>query len=218
MATAKKSTTTTRTRKLSDPDPRRRLQDKEVRRKFLTILSTCGSRAAAAAALGFHADTVGREMERDGRFRASVEMNERRFEAAMLREHARHEKKDFRAIEWRLERKFPDDYGKRDPDTVTPEMLAGAVNSVLLSILSVIPSEHHPDVLRVAQEKLQQIAKQGEDFTDPFADDETTKPATADSASTPSTSPATSVPPSPATILPPASQEADDVASPRAKE
>jgi hypothetical protein len=172
MSTAKPITP--RSRKPTDPDPRRRLQAKDMRKKFFLLLEKNGSRAASAAALGFHESTVAREMKRDGRFRANVEMCLRRFEGLLLKEHNKHEKKDFRAIEWRLERMFPDDYGKRDPGYATPEMLVELADRLLLKLMEVVPKEYHLSMMAVSSNLKTdpcEVGGMGLDLAEPFDDE-----------------------------------------------
>lgn len=128
------------------------LSDPETRKKLMETIEECGWVGTAANSLGISRRAVQREMERDEEFRRDVKAATAKWQAKRLGWHARLAKGDARAAEWELERQDPEQFAHRDPESVTPEMLATAISGLVLKITRIVPAKFHEKIIEATAE------------------------------------------------------------------
>jgi hypothetical protein len=121
------------------PGGPRKLADPAVREELLQLLRSGCSRADAAAYIGVNQQTVRNEIKRDPVFAAAVKRATLSGKVLMVKRFAKGSKDDWRAAAEFLARKWPDEWGKKTPDSVTPEMLASVVTRIAAAMFPHIP-------------------------------------------------------------------------------
>jgi IS30 family transposase len=120
-----------------------RFFDEKKRESVLQMLRLGLSRRSAAQCVGCHVQTIYNEMARCSTFRAEVMQAESGFES---RHRARVEKASeeaarWRASAWALERKFPDEYMPRLPNTISPAQVERMLGQFAEVLIAEIPDE-----------------------------------------------------------------------------
>ena len=115
------------------------LLDDGKKREILAILAVGGSRRTAAGYVGCAVSTIQSTACRDAEFGRAIRHAEHQSELAYLKNIQTAAKKEqhWRAAAWALERKNPNEYGRRKPDVLTPEQ----VKSVLAQLAEIVLSE-----------------------------------------------------------------------------
>ena len=122
----------------------------------------------AARIAGIDRDVVYKERDRNPEFAAKIDaaMDADEFEA--LESVRKHQKDDWRAAAWSLERKQWRRYGRRDPVAATPEMLHQVAGKIVERLLEFIPEKRRAEAAATIQKDLQRQISQ----FDPGAHDE----------------------------------------------
>ncbi len=113
--------------------------DDGKKREILAILAVGGSRRTAAGYVGCAVSTIQSTARRDAEFGQAIRHAEHQSELAYLKNIQTAAKKEqhWRAAAWALERKNPNEYGRRKPDALTPDQ----VRSVLAQLAEIVLSE-----------------------------------------------------------------------------
>jgi hypothetical protein len=100
--------------------------------EILAILSTGCGRGTAAAYVRCALKTIANTARRDPEFAANLAQRENSPEIAHLTNlnRAGKDERYWRASAWTLERMFPQKYGVRPPDSITPEQLSVLMTQV----------------------------------------------------------------------------------------
>lgn len=124
----------------------RLLADKRKRAKVLKHLREGGSRADAAASVGVGYQALLNETKRDKELAAQVEKAEVDGKLRLIGVLHTAANKDPKWAAWMLERKHWEEWGKRNPETVTKAQLETAVSAFVSGILCEIPKQYHDKV------------------------------------------------------------------------
>jgi hypothetical protein len=140
-----------------------------IERQFFDALElTNGDITKSAKRVGVHRDTVYAEANRNPAFKAKLEI------AAVLDEikclgvmrdardgnlETKTGKKEWRAAAWKLERRFWQTYGRRDPNAVTPEMLIAAASGIAGDLLEFVPVEKREEARQRIEARLSDLSK-----------------------------------------------------------
>ena len=142
------------------------------KREICAIVSVGGSLTTAAKYVGCSLATIRRVAKQDSQFEESLRRSESGQEFQHLTLIKEAAKKYWKASAWLLERKFPDRYGSRKVDTVTPEELQRVLVEFATIIADEIPvAAHRKNVLARVERLaigLEAAAQQGDvsGFTD----------------------------------------------------
>jgi hypothetical protein len=116
----------------------------QVKKDLIIVLINRGaSRREAAAYVKCHHTTIGRTAARDPAFAAKLSQTEMAGSLAtngMIRRAAT-EPKYWRAAAWMLERRNPEDYGKRSPNTYTCDQVVSLIASICSGAVKVVPAD-----------------------------------------------------------------------------
>ena len=110
--------------------------DEGKKREILAILAVGGSRRTAARYVGCALSTIQKTAGRDPQFEQAIRRAEHQAELGYLQNIQTAAKKEqhWRAAAWALERRNPDEYGRRKPDVFTP----GQVRSLLAQLAEIV--------------------------------------------------------------------------------
>jgi len=125
--------------------------DSGKRREILAILSVGCSRRTAARYVGCSPTTIQNTADRDAAFAEELGRAENRAEIGYLKSIQKAAKKEqyWRAAAWALERRNPEDYGPRHPETVTIEELKQLLTQLTQIIVGEVPvSEFRKQILK----------------------------------------------------------------------
>lgn len=107
------------------------------------ILSAGGTRRVAAAYAGCTVAAIHLTAEREPAFREQLHQAEARCEVKLLTflQEAAKNKQQWRAASWLLERKYPQRYVLRPPDTVTLDQVSYLLSQFCDIVLADVPAE-----------------------------------------------------------------------------
>lgn len=105
------------------------------------MLAVGCNRRTAAAFVGCDVSTIRNTAERDSHFAEQLRQSEHSQEYACLKSirKAAEQERYWRAAAWVLERKFPDNYGPRGPETITLTQIAEVLNQLSEVIVEEVP-------------------------------------------------------------------------------
>lgn len=141
------------------------LSDRKVEATFFRALEAMRSIPRAARIAGIDRDIVYKERDRNPEFAAKIEAAMDADEFKALEAVRKHQKDDWRAAAWSLERKQWKRYGRRDPLAVTPEMIQQVTGKLLERLLHFIPEERQAEATATIQNDLRQQFSQIEPDT-----------------------------------------------------
>jgi hypothetical protein len=120
---------------------RRPVLDEGKKREILAILAVGGSRRVAASYVGCAVSTIQSTACRDAEFGQAIRHAEHQSELAYLKNIQTAAKKEqyWRAAAWALERRNPNEYGRRKPDVLTPEQVTFLLAQLAEIVLSEVP-------------------------------------------------------------------------------
>ncbi len=130
------------------PDPREVL-DGIKRAKILALLTMGCSRRMAAKQAGCAASTITRTAERDEEFHNQIAEAEAQADVRALRLISRtaQQERYWRVAAWLLERRNPEEYGRRAPHTFTGTQVEELLIRGLSEIVQFVKEEKLPDVI-----------------------------------------------------------------------
>lgn len=126
---------------------------KKIEDSFFAALSLGISIESACEIVGCTRQTIYNERDRNPEFAArlvnvkdSIKLDYwLKLRDAAVRAGAAKERPDWRGFAWMLERRFPNDFGKRDPDAVTPEQFMAERARMAALIAEFIPADKLTD-------------------------------------------------------------------------
>jgi hypothetical protein len=141
-------------------DPREVLDPKK-RTKICGLLSLGYSRNMAAEYVGCDPSTISRTAKRDEAFRAQLAdaESETSIDALRLIRHTGSQERYWRAAAWVLERRHPDEYGRRAPNTFTGEQVMRILERALEVVMPSVPAWQVPEVMCDFQEEFSDVAE-----------------------------------------------------------
>jgi hypothetical protein len=110
--------------------PRPPALDDEKKRQIVTLVSAGLSRLAAAKFVGCAVSTIYRTAKKDAAFAAELDRATIQPMLFHLHNIQKHAEKSWRASAWYLERVYPHQFGRRQPETYTREDLQEKVNLI----------------------------------------------------------------------------------------
>ena len=124
--------------------------DEEKRSQLLKLLNKGCSRRTACIAVGCSPGTITRTAQRDPEFAEQVNRAESRLEKKLLRRLDRASKKDryWRATAWLLERKFPDEYARRDPNQLNGKQALQFFLTAVDTMEDAITAEQYEQIMK----------------------------------------------------------------------
>jgi hypothetical protein len=131
----------------------------EIKRAEVCALLACGcSRETAAGYVGSTVEDLDQAASRDADFAAQIVRAESNAELSHVRNvhNAGNDVKNWRASVWMLERRFPERFGKRDPEVVTRPQMQQMMKRLSNVLLEVVPDEAQREKIL---QSIQQISK-----------------------------------------------------------
>jgi hypothetical protein len=141
------------------PDPREVL-DATKRAKIIGMLTMGCSRRMAARQVGCAPSTITRTAERDEEFREEIAEAESQADVRALRliRNTAQQERYWRVAAWILERRNPEEYGRRAPHTFTGTQVTELLLRGLRDVVAAVPDEKLPDVLVSFHDLLSDVA------------------------------------------------------------
>jgi len=134
--------------------------DETKKREVFAILTVGGTRLMAAQYVGCHVETIRRKALLDPVFADQLRKAELGPELTFLRniQLASKDPKQWRASAWALERLFPDRYGRRPPNSITPEQLAEVIREMGTIVVGEVPAKQFREQVLI---RLSELAAEG---------------------------------------------------------
>ena len=145
----------------AEPTPSRPVLDDKKKAKIIALLANGSSRRMAARYVGCAPSTITRTLARDPAFREQLAAAEQNADIDALRalRVAARKPRYWRAAAWLLERRHPDNFARRKPETYTPEEFLRCV-ALLMEILDKdLPEENYQRALKKMNELCQMTRK-----------------------------------------------------------
>jgi hypothetical protein len=141
------------------PDPREVL-DGVKRAKILALLTMGCSRRMAARQVGCAPSTITRTADRDEEFREQIAEAESQADVRALRLISRtaEQERYWRVAAWVLERRNPEEYGRRAPFTFTGTQVTDLLLRGLRDVVAAVPEEKLPDVMVCFHDLISDVA------------------------------------------------------------
>lgn len=112
-----------------------------------------GVRAAAGQA-GMTLQTLSVWMKEDAVFEREVRAAEEEGYSGLVARLYQFSEEDPKTIQWILERKYWQEWSRRNPDAISSEQLAAAFNRLAFFLINRLPPEHHDTVELAIQDGL----------------------------------------------------------------
>ncbi len=132
--------------------------DAKGKAMVVKILAAGGSRQDAANHVGIHRSNLDRTVLRDKAFADRAREAEMGAKIMLIGSVKSAAKGDWRAAAWMLERKWHEDWAKREPGAVTPEQMAGGFSRFVSAVQAVVPKKYHVKVAACLQDRLKELA------------------------------------------------------------
>ena len=133
----------------------------DVKRSAIVVMLAAGcSRRMAARHVGCDPTTITRTAARDPRFAAQLAESQAGADLKALRliDRATDQEKYWRTAAWMLERRNPEEYGRRPPDTFTAEQVADILAGFVRAVLSIVPDDCGQAVMEAFDQSVTGIA------------------------------------------------------------
>ncbi len=119
--------------------------DEIKRREILAILSVGCSRTTAAGYVGCSVSTIQNTAERDPKFSEELRRAESRAEITFLQaiQKAARDERHWRAAAWVLERKHPEQYGRRKADALSVEQVKALLEQFAQAVVEQVPAARY---------------------------------------------------------------------------
>ncbi len=142
------------------PDPREAL-DPVKRATVVALVRLGGSRRLAAREVGCCHRTIARAAARDPQFAAELAAAESRADGKALRliDRATDQEKYWRAAAWVMERRNPEEYGRRAPHTFTGDQVMERFTRFLHVVMPKLPAECHETLLEEYENVLSDLTE-----------------------------------------------------------
>ena len=142
------------------PDPREVI-DSKMKTKICGLLALGYSQNMAAEHLGCDSGTITRTAKRDPKFHEQLveARSDASIEALRLIRHTGSQERYWRAAAWMLERRHPDEYGRRAPNTFTGEQMMKVLDRVLEVFMPAVPPERVAEVMSEFEEEFCDVAE-----------------------------------------------------------
>jgi len=148
------------------PQTARKLDPREVldgikRAKILALLAMGCSRRMAARQVGCARSTITRTADRELEFHTQLADAEAQADVRALRliSHAAQQEKYWRVAAWLLERRNPDEYGRRSPFTFTGQQVMALLLRGLKDIVPAVAKEKLPEVMMNFHDLISDVAE-----------------------------------------------------------
>ncbi len=134
--------------------------DDEKRTAIVTMLAAGCSRRMAARHVQCDPSTITRTAARDADFAAQLAEAQAGADMKALRliDRATDQEKYWRAAAWLLERRNPEEFARRPPDTFTAEQVADVLAGFLRAVLPIVPDDCGQAVTEAFDEAVTSIA------------------------------------------------------------
>jgi hypothetical protein len=136
----------------------------EAKKALIIVLVTQGaSRREAASFVKCHHTTIGRTAARDPKFASKLSQVEMAASLASngLIRRASEDPKYWRAAAWMLERRNPEDYAKRGPNTFTADQVVSLLASVCSAALPTVQPDKVEEFYKYFDDAFDEIAEKG---------------------------------------------------------
>jgi hypothetical protein len=142
------------------PSPRCSALDDDKKAMVIVLVGQGASRREAAELVKCHHTTIGRTAARDAAFGAKLAQVESaaHLEAGDMIRRAGSDPKYWRAAAWMLERRNPEDYGRRDPTTFTGDQVTSLLASFCNEAQKLVPQEKTAELEKLFDDVLDEIA------------------------------------------------------------
>jgi hypothetical protein len=134
--------------------------DDAAKNVIVAIITVGATRQTAAKYVKCSPSTIRAAAEQDPRFHEQLRKAEAQLEVSHLKNIETAAKENWRASVWLLERMYPDKYGPRRGDGISPEKVAEFLQNVSAVILAEVPSDVSRERILA---KLEALTKQWED-------------------------------------------------------
>jgi hypothetical protein len=141
------------------PDPRAVL-DVKKRTKICGLLALGYSRRMAAEYVGCDPSTITRTAQRDESFREQLAGAQADADVDCLKliRRTADQEKYWRAAAWILERRNPEEFGRRAPNMFTGEQVMKILQRALCAVMPAVPLDKVEEVMGEFEEELQDVA------------------------------------------------------------
>jgi hypothetical protein len=135
--------------------------DEAKRAAIVSMLAVGCSRRMAAKQVGCDHATIARTAERDPVFAAQLAEALAGADMKSLRliDRATDQEKYWRAAAWILERRNPEEYGRREADTFTAEQVGEMLSSFHRAVVKAVPDDCREKVMEAFDEAMREVAR-----------------------------------------------------------
>jgi hypothetical protein len=135
--------------------------DEAKRTAIVSMLAVGCSRRMAAKQVGCDHATISRTAERDPAFAAQLEeaLSGADMKSLRLIDRATDQEKYWRAAAWILERRNPEEYGRRPTDAFTAEQVSEIVSGFHRAVVKAVPGEFREKVMEAFDETMSELAR-----------------------------------------------------------
>lgn len=156
--------------------------DDSKRAAIVVMLRAGCSRRMAAQHVDCDPSTITRTAARDPEFAAQLAEAQAGVDLKALRliDRASDQERHWRAAAWLLERRNPEEFGRRSPETLTPEQVAGVLADFLRAVLPLVPDDRSQPVMEAFDQAMTNVAERVKRrYLKAALTDESKKPANA---------------------------------------
>jgi hypothetical protein len=148
----------------NQPTPRRGVLDEEKKAQVVMLIASGLSRREAAGFVQCAHTTIGRTAARDSDFAVKLSQAEAtsHMQAVTAIRGAMQDPKYWRAAAWMLERRSPEEYARRDPNSFTGDQVMSLLARLYSEALPLLPAEKVEQFQELFDEALEEVeAKSG---------------------------------------------------------